>query len=257
MEKKELPILEYDRSSRPIVSPKRYLPEWATTKSDRCLITYFSDVVNQYEQNYKINQAFRIRTEGVRPRVYYHKVGRETIYVVPMSLGAPEAARVLEIMSAHGVKKFMVCGGAGTLDDSITRSKILLPVAAVRDEGTSYHYLPPAREVRLNVKVREKIEDVLIKEGEEYVKVKTWTTDAIFRETADKVALRKSEGCTTVEMECATFYSVGEHKGLLIGQLLYAGDHVTTKEWHYRDWHSATDRREKLFSLAIKCLMAL
>jgi len=257
--KQPYPILEYDSVSAPIVQAKNYLPDFIKEKSERCIITYFSDVVDHYERLYRMNQAFKIRTEGIRPRVFYMKAGpkNELIYVVPMSVGAPQAARVMEVMTTIGVKKFMVCGGAGTLDDKITGGKVLIPTSAVRDEGTSYHYLPPSREVALNPRVQQVIENVLTRENMPYVKVKTWTTDAIFRETKDKVALRREEGCSTVEMECATFLAVASHKNLLCGQLLYAGDIVNSAGWNYRDWHTAYDTREKLFELSVKCLLDL
>jgi uridine phosphorylase len=259
MLKKEFPILEYDEVSQPIVTVKKYLPEFIIDKVDRCVITYFSDVVERYERVFKVNQAFKIRTEGVRPRVFIMQAGpfKKPVYVVPIPIGAPQAARVLEALAAIGVKKFMVCGGAGTLDDNVTKNKTLLPVAAVRDEGTSYHYLPPAREVELDPRVRAIIEKTLTREGEPYEKIKTWTTDGIFRETADKVQLRKSEGCSVVEMECSAFYAVARHKNLMLGQLVYAGDIVETNQWSYRDWHDRYDDREKLFELSTKCLLEL
>jgi uridine phosphorylase len=252
------PILEYDPDSKPIIEAKNLYAKQGTNRSiSRCLITYFQDVVEKYERDEKLNQAFRIKTEGVRPRVYEMQTGGETIYVIPVAGGAPQAARTLESLSAMGVHKFMVCGGAGTLDDAVTLAKVLVPIAAVRDEGTSYHYLPPAREVFINPAVLRKIEDVLTAAAEPYVKIKTWTTDANFRETVDKVAFRKSEGCSTVEMECSAYYAVAQHKKLLCGQLLYAGDIVKKEGWQYRNWHAATDIREKLFELAVKCLMNL
>ena len=59
-------------------------------------------------------------------------------------------------------------------------------------------------------------------------------------------------------MECSAFYAVAEHKGMLCGQLLYAGDVVCQDEgWDHRDWHNKKDRRVELFDLAIKCLMVL
>jgi len=246
--------------SPPVVCATKYLPDFiAENMTDKCLITYFSDVVDQYERTYKVNQVFKIRTEGIRPCVYFMQAGpnKKPVYVVPMPIGAPQAARVIEAMCAVGVKKFMVCGGAGTLDDKVTGSKTLIPTSAVRDEGTSYHYLPPSREVELNPQAEKAIEKVLKREGAEYAKVKTWTTDAIFRETADKVALRKSEGCDVVEMECSAFYAVAKHKKVVLGQILYAGDIVSTDEWDYRDWHGRYSCREKLFELATKCLLEL
>ena len=254
---KDLPILEYDDISQPVVTVKKYVPDFIDQAADRCLITYFVDVVEHYERVYKVNQAFKIRTEGVRPCVFIMQAGsfRKPIYVVPVPIGAPQAARVLEALSSIGVKKFMVCGGAGTLDDKITRDKVLIPTAAVRDEGTSYHYQPPAREIALDPRVQAIIEKTLARENTAFERVKTWTTDGIFRETADKVQLRKSEGCDVVEMECSAYYAVAKHKGLTLGQLLYAGDIVETDQWSQRDWHDRYEEREKLFELSIKCLL--
>jgi len=264
MQKQLFPILEYDDMSPPIVTAKKYLPEFVDIQTDLCLITYFNDVVELYERGFKVNQVFKIRTEGVRPRVYLMKshVHGKSMYVVPMSIGAPQAARVVEAMCALGVNKFMVCGGAGALvdDEKLNKElcgKTLVPTSAVRDEGTSYHYLAPSREIELNPVVQQVIEHVLKTEGVHYEKVKTWTTDAIFRETADKVQARIEEGCDVVEMECSCYYSIAKHKGILLGQILYSGDSVSTSSWDYRSWHDAHEKREKLFELSAKCLLEL
>jgi len=274
LQREAYPILEFDGVSPPIVDPKEYDAFVETRRGiTRCLITYFTDVVENMEREMKINQVVRIRMEGYRPRLYHMKVQKngcvddgccvnetcecEMIYVLPIPIGAPQAARMLEVLSARGVSKFMVCGGAGTLDDKKTGDLVLVPTSAVRDEGTSYHYLPPSREVEMAKTVQSAIIGTLREEGVEYLPVKTWTTDAIFRETQDMVDLRKSEGCDVVEMECSAFLAVSQHLGLQTGQLLYAADYLSKDGWNYRDWHSRTDKRRQLVDLAVKCLMKL
>lgn len=253
---REFPILEYDPNKNSItkvktdIYPKR-------NKIKRCLITYFQDVVVKMESSYKIFEAFKLRIEGKRPEVYQLDTPSESIYVLLCPLGAPQAARMLEILSAMGVEKFVVCGGAGTLDDVVTGEKILLATSAVRDEGTSYHYLPPAREVQINPDVHKKIVTCLQSENEDYLEIKTWTTDASFRETPDKVEMRRQEGCATVEMECAAYYAVAQFKQIDCAVLLYAGDVVHKEGWDYRNWHSRNDMREHLFDLAVKCILKL
>ncbi len=250
------PILEYDNNHQSITVVKTDIyPKRRQIK--RCLITYFQDVVVKLEASYKIFEAFKLRIEGKRPEVYQLDTPTESIYVLLCPLGAPQAARMLEILSAMGVEKFVVCGGAGTLDDTITGEKILLARAAVRDEGTSYHYLPPAREVAIKEKVRQKVVECLQNENQDFLEIKTWTTDASFRETPDKVEMRRKEGCVTVEMECAAYYAVAEFKGLDCAVLLYAGDVVHKEGWDYRNWHARNDMREHLFNLAVKCVLKL
>lgn len=252
----DYPILEYDPDQQSITKAKTDIYP-SRNKIKRCLITYFQDVVVKLEASYRIFEAFKLRIEGKRPEVYQMDTPNESIYVLLCPLGAPQAARMLEILSAMGVEKFVVCGGAGTLDDAITGEKILLATAAVRDEGTSYHYLPPAREVAIKESVRQKMVACLQAENQDYLEIKTWTTDASFRETPDKVELRRQEGCATVEMECAAYYAVAQFKGLDCAELLYAGDVVHKEGWDYRNWHARNDMREHLFDLAVKCILKL
>ena len=67
-----------------------------------------------------------------------------------------------------------------------------------------------------------------------YVPGKTWTTDALYRETRGKVERRVAEGCLTVEMEAAAFFAVAAFRGVTFGQLLYAGDDLSGDAWDQR-----------------------
>ena len=62
----------------------------------------------------------------------------------------------------------------------------------------------------------------------------TWTTDAFFRETPAKVARRREQGCITVEMEASAMFACAAFRGVVYGQLLYAGDDVSADEWDHR-----------------------
>jgi len=81
---------------------------------------------------------------------------------------------------------------------------------------------------------------------------KTWTTDAVYRETPEKIRRRKAEGALTVEMEAAAFFAVAQFRGVSFGQMLYGGDDVSGTEWDTRGWHQRHDTREKLFWLAVE-----
>jgi uridine phosphorylase len=84
-----------------------------------------------------------------------------------------------------------------------------------------------------------------------FVRGMTWTTDAIYRETRERVRRRVQEGCVTVEMEAAAFFAVARYRGVRVGQLLYAGDTLAGEEWDHRGWLGAKSLREKLFHLAL------
>ena len=160
-------------------------------------------------------------------------------------------------MIALGCTKFIACGGAGVLDSTLAVGHIVVPNSAVRDEGTSYHYLPPAREVSASLPAVAAIETVLQAHSCEYVIGKTWTTDGLYRETAAKVQRRRAEGCLTVEMEAAAFFAVAQFRGVTFAQLLYSGDDVSSEQWDSRHWMSHTSTREKLFWLAAEACVRL
>jgi uridine phosphorylase len=161
------------------------------------------------------------------------------------------AAGLLEELVALGCNNIAACGGAGTLDAALAAGHVVVPVAAVRDEGTSYHYLPPSREVAADPAGVAAARRVLQRRGQAYVEGKTWTTDAFFRETPARIRRRRDEGCIVVEMEAAAFFAVARFRGVHFAQLLYAGDDVSGSEWNARDWttHSI---RDTLFWLAVE-----
>jgi purine-nucleoside phosphorylase len=86
---------------------------------------------------------------------------------------------------------------------------------------------------------------------------KTWTTDAPYRETPNKIATRKNEGCLTVEMEAASLIAVAQFRGVLLGQVLYGGDDLSGNEWDNRGWQSRRQVRENLFWLAAEACLKL
>jgi uridine phosphorylase len=131
---------------------------------------------------------------------------------------------------------------------------VVVPTSAVRDEGTSYHYLPPGREAAPSPEGVAAIETALRQHDVPYRLGKTWTTDGLYRETREKTRLRAEEGCLTVEMEAAAFFAVAQFRGVQFAQLLYGGDDLSG-EWDSRDWTRHTVR-ERLFWLAAEaCLM--
>ena len=117
--------------------------------------------------------------------------------------------------------------------------------------------MPPSREVHPLPEAVAAIERVLERHKIPYVVGKTWTTDAFYRETPDKIRLRRDEGCLTVEMEAAAFFAVARFRNVLFGQMLYSGDDVSGEDWDSRDWVKRVSVREKLFWLAAEACLEL
>ena len=112
---------------------------------------------------------------------------------------------------------------------------------ALRDEGTSYHYLPPSRTVTPSAQAVEALAKTLEERGLTYAMCKTWTTDGFYRETAELVKYRRSEGYSVVEMECAALFACAKFRGAHIAQLLYTADTLANVEsYDTRDWGRAS-----------------
>jgi uridine phosphorylase len=252
---KEYPILEFDPTPEAIIEPSRLIKP--RDVPEHCVICFFYEVVDKLVRERTAKSIFEDRWEDGTHRFYeIEQDGKRLVFFHP-GVGAPVAAGMLEGAIALGCHKFIACGGAGVLDREVAVGHIVVPEAAVRDEGTSYHYLPPSREVTASPEGIAAVERTLKKYEIDYIVAKTWTTDAPYRETPDKVRLRRAEGCLTVEMEAAAFFAVAQFRGVTFAQMLYGGDDVSGDEWDHRDWNNRTTVREKLFWLAAEACLAL
>lgn len=251
----EFPILEFDPSPKAIIEPGNVIRHGGAP--EHAVICFFREVIDQLHRDGRARVLARSRWENGDRFIYEIDLDGRRLAVFHPGIGAPMAAGTLENAIARGCRKFIACGSAGVLDRAIAVGHILVPAAAVRDEGTSYHYLPPGREVSAHPQGVAAIEKVLRGHNVDYLVTKTWTTDAVYRETPAKVSLRKSEGCLAVDMECAAFFAVAQFRSVVFAQLLYGGDDVSGAEWDSRHWTRQTSVREKLFWLAAEACLAL
>ena len=149
--------------------------------------------------------------------------GDRRIAVVHPRVGAPMGAAVLEMLIALGCRKFIACGGAGVLGSQGRRSAIswCRPRRCATKELRTTTFPPAARSRRIRAR-SPRSNRCSKRNGHDYLLGKTWTTDALYRETRAKVERRKREGCLTVEMEAAAFFAVAKFRGVEFGQILYA-----------------------------------
>lgn len=134
-----------------------------------------------------------------------------------------------------GAKKFVLFDSCEVLDDDNVKNKLIIPISAIRDESTSYHYIAPSPEIEANPHSVKILESVLSNCGYPYIKGKTWTSDAIYRETLPLIQECKQEGCIAVEMECASMLSVAKYCHIPFIQFLYGADDISSEIWNIRD----------------------
>jgi len=221
------------------------------------VLCFFQDVLDGLRERGLLRLVHTLRSEiGPNP-VYTLDIAGRPLALVHPGLGAPLAAAFMDDVIALGCRAFIACGGAGVLASKLVVGHLVVPDAALRDEGTSYHYLPPAREVAASPAAVAAIEATLQRHGAPYIVGKTWTTDAFYRETAARVARRRAEGCLTVEMEAAAFFAVGQFRGVTVGQLLYSGDDLSGEVWDGRGWQGRGEIRAGLFRMAAEACLRL
>jgi uridine phosphorylase len=194
--------------------------------------------------------------DGAHPVYEISRKGKRLAFFHP-GVGAPLAVTLLEVAIAYGCTKFIACGGCGVLQRDMPVGHLVILSGAVRDEGVSYHYLPPAREVMADQQVVQKLESEIQKQGVPYQIGKTWTTDALYRETDAKIMRRRKEGCLVVEMEAAGMMAVAQFRKVLFGQVVYGGDDLSGEEWDNRGWQSRHEVRENLFWLTADACLSL
>ncbi|MEM7113382.1 MAG: nucleoside phosphorylase [Chloroflexota bacterium] len=177
--KQTYPILEYDPERHAIIDidlENDALPNMP----EHCVICFFRDVFERFLEQELITPLTTISTEMGEHPVYLYSVGGHQVALLHQGMGAPLAAFLLEELIAMGGRKFIACGGAGVLDQTIAMGHLLVPTAAIRDEGTSYHYLPPSREIEPTVAALAAIEATLKRRNAAYLYLRHGQPTAFF-----------------------------------------------------------------------------
>lgn len=195
---------------------------------------------------------------GVKP-VYRAEYKGLPVALFMIDVGAPMSAGMLEDLYQMGVEAVIVFGTCGVLDKRIDDCSIIIPDSAVRDEGTSYHYAPASDEIEVNQKHMNTFTGMLEELHVKYIVGKTWSTDAFYRETQEKVNRRKQQGCICVDMECSANAAVAAFRGKELVQFFYAADNLDAQEWDVRSLsnHSRLEEKDRIATLALELALRM
>ncbi|MEY3595553.1 MAG: hypothetical protein RL576_967 [Actinomycetota bacterium] len=247
------PLFEFEESQTAVINPP--MRRRVDNFPELAVACWFGDV--QRKRFAGQDPIYRIPFEHGDHEVHVVEHLGKRIAVFNPGVGAPAAATSLEDIIGLGATKIIGCGGAGIVKQGFDVGHIIVPTGAVRDEGTSHHYQPVDVAVVPHPLAVDAIDAELSDAGVPHDKGLTWTTDAIFRETPEKVARRREQGCISVEMEASAMFAVAMFRGAVYGQLLYAGDDVSAQTWDHRHWEKQTSVRERVLELALNAVCRL
>lgn len=207
------------------------------------LLDFFEpEIIGESHSATNIVPIFKVKYKG------------ETFAMYQSFVGEPACGGLYEDIIAMGSKCLILLGNCGVLDRNIEDCGIIIPTKAIRDEGFSYHYAPASDTIDVNLKYIELFKEVLREFNYPYVEGTTWTTDACYRETQNKVNRRKEQGAICVEMECAGMQALCNFRGTDFFQFFYARDNLDHSEWQPRSISGEVklDEKSKIGLLAFE-----
>jgi uridine phosphorylase len=157
------------------------------------------------------------------------KYDNENVLLTYPETGGSASAMYLELLIASGVEKIVAFGTCGAMDKNIAKNTVVIPTTVVREEGVSYHYLPPSDEVDQSQNSVRTMKDVFSRNNVDFLEGKVWTTDAVYRETADKLKIMKDKGCIAVDMELASLLAVAKFRETDFASFLITDDNIDGK----------------------------
>lgn len=244
--KNEIPILEFDTEQSAVIMPGHHSDYNFPQKA---VMLFMEPEIDDFVAENECEIVGKFVSVTKEFCVYQTKINSVDIAFVQAPLGGAGAVQIMEQLIAGGVKEIIAAGCCGALVED-TEGSFFIPTAALRQEGTSYHYLPPSREIQLDAAPIKAICRVLENAGLSYRTCKTWTTDGFYRETKAMVQYRKSEGYSVVEMECASMAACAKMRGVLFGQVLFTADSLADV-----DAYDIRNLGNDFFAVAMKIVM--
>lgn len=254
--KREIPLLDNFYDDTPYLTPDKILGELGEKILGVVKNYKIKTAVITWIDSKKLTQVLDACEFIGRDHIRQTWVWNKKVLIEVITIGAPVAAGSIEYLRCYGIKNIVAFGSAGCIVNEFDTRNLVVVEKAIRDEGTSYHYLPANLYVNLNEDLVNKLTAFLNNKKIQNVKATTWSTDAFFRETKKRIAKRLSQGAVAVEMECATLASVCKFYGLDFCQFLFFSDTIKKGAW---EWTSSLetkqenwDKRTALLELAVE-----
>lgn len=166
-----------------------------------------------------------------RTEFYNSPPGEAPFSIIGDPVGAPQAVILMEQLIGFGAERIIFLGLCGGLQEHTRIGDIVIPTHAHREEGTSFHYLPPEVIPSISDPLLSPLEESAARLGLNVLKGPLWSTDAIYRETRAKISRYRQMGVLGVDMEISAVYSVAQYRGIEAAAVLVVSDETAASEW--------------------------
>ncbi len=229
-----LNLPEHALDDEPILSAADLLTQrWRTGHAPKVPPPHTVIIGYQHSTMAALLKRYRhVKVDGFSGDLHLLKTRGQPFGVLhPGGPGAPIIATALEELIAFGARRFVSIGLAGGLQSELQAGDVVIANRALRDEGTSYHYLPPARSVEADPALLQRLSAALSAQHLVHSVGASWTTDAPYRETRRQVEAHRAEGVKTVEMEAAALFAVGQRLNAPTAAIFIIGDRLADLVW--------------------------
>jgi AMP nucleosidase len=207
---------------------KNWLPRYTGMPLDRfgdhILLTNFQDYVKTFAAMFSCD----IYGEG---KPMHASTNQQGVTIVNFGMGSANAATIMDLLVARMPRDVLFLGKCGGLKPSTEIGHFILPIAAIRGEGTSNDYFPPEVPALPSFKLHKFVSEKIVARKLEYrtgvvytTNRRVWEHDAAFHERLHRLR------CIAIDMETATLFIVGHHNAISRGALLLVSDVPITPE---------------------------
>jgi len=162
-------------------------------------------------------------------RLYVDDRQTENLTLAGPFVGAPYATMIFETLIVWGARKILFFGWCGAVSPKVKIGDIIIPTGAIIDEGTSRHYKKGENFcVRPPGHITEKIKEALSQRGICFHTGLIWSTDAVYRETCERVKYYQNKDVLAVDMELSALFTAGSFREVEVGGVLVVSDEIST-----------------------------
>jgi len=246
------PNFKNKHSREAVFSPKDFL-KYSKSRNEHHRFKFPKNFVFCFSRRRFLNHLIlhhgAYKAGNAEPQIYLFKKNKNLGIVTDFGIGAPATITVMEELIAAGAKNFIIAGTAGTIRKDVKIGDIVVCDRAIRDEGTSYHYMRPSKYAYASKDLVNKIKKSLDKMKRKYFVGTSLTTDAPYRETVAETIKYQKEGVATTEMEASAVFAVAKYRKVKAAAIFTVSDSLAELKWNPK-FHLADDNWEILFWVA-------